>query len=718
MDNKLTAHELDKLYNDGEAADKGHFAEQRTNILLYIGKHFKDKTKQHLDRLKDTISQETKIKISENHIQVVCNRLIASIINQAPGAMIVPNNDNELADIKDAELCNSVKENGEKQMNYEEKLERLANNFVVTGEAVKFYYFDPYGGQLVGYKQATTDDGVPLFVGPDGKATTANVGLMGEPLKPLQGDEPVFEGEIKMEVVHPYNVIRHKSADNIDESPFLCFRKMITESEANKLIANHPDHEELETEIKKGTTSTFRVFDSTAGDYLESKGQVLVKYWFFRKCYDYPEGLFKIQIGNKIVTEGELPYGIWPIAYVGFRSVSGSPRSVAVIRDLRPAQTHLNYLVSNSAHHMVALSDDRVITQMGTKLQMGQTWNGIRSFSVNGPAPVIMPGRDAGQFEAQINRQVATIYRLADMDYQLQETKIQDPWALLFSRMSEKLKHAAYAKKFERFICEGWGIYIALSKRYLDDRAIIKRVGSREAINIAEFKSMRDDGYRIKVKPVSGTLEEQLGTSLQVQQILQYVGKDLPKNVVARIINLMPFVSKDAVVSDMLLTDKNIDNDILALDRGEFVPAMKDDEHDMYIKRLKSRMKEADFRTLNPQVQNMYQQRYQQHVDFQAQIAAELQQAQAGFVPTDGGLIKVSVYDDTTNQNMVMPYASIMWLKDKLAQQGVGQEMLQQMDKQTQNDILTKAQQLAAMNNHGMGQAAGMQQPTPMPLPA
>ncbi|MFN3454029.1 MAG: hypothetical protein ACK41T_03650 [Pseudobdellovibrio sp.] len=708
--------ELLKIYNDSEQVDKAHFAEQRTNILLYIGNHFKKKAQNFIERNKDSLSADTKLKLSENHIQVVANRFITNIANQVTGCLIVPNNPNELADIKDAELSNSVREDGEQRLNYHDKVEKLSNNYVVCGEAVQFFYFDPYGGKHIGYKQKLTDDGIPLYITPTGEETIESVGLMGEQLQPAQGDEPVFEGEIKMEVTHPYNLLRAKSAETIEDSPFLCIRKMLQISEAKKLIKNHPERESLESEIKTSNESTFKVFDASTGEYSDSKNQVLVKYWFFRQCYDYPNGYFKVQLNNKTIVEDELPFGIWPINYVGFRSVAGATRSVSMLRDLRPPQTHLNYLVSNSAHHMVALSDDKIITQMGTKLQMGQTWNGIRSFMVNGPAPVILQGRDAGQFEASINRQINAIYRLADMEYTLEESKIQDPWAMLYAGLSKKLRHALYASKFERFLCKGWEIYLALAKHYFDENTVIKKVGSREAVNIAEFKNMRNDGYRIKAKPVSGTLEEQIGASMEVQQILQYVGKDLPNSTKARIINLMPFISKEAVVSDLLLTDKNIDNDILSLDRGEFVPAQKDDEHDQYLKRLKSRMKQADYRLLPITVKKMYEERYQQHLAFQSELVADMQKAESGFIPTEGGLVKVSIFDSTTNQNMVLPYSAIMWTKDKLAQQGASQEVLSKLDQQTQKEILNKAQALAmSQQQNGMGMSVGMQQTQPMP---
>jgi hypothetical protein len=708
---------LNQLFKDGEKCDEKHFAEQRTNILLYQGEHFKKKASQFMERNKDVLTDNAKIKLSENHIQVIVNRWHTSVTNSAPGCLIVPNNENENADIKDAELCNSVKSYAEEQMNYEDKVDRLAKNLIITGEAFQFYYFDPYGGRLIGYQQKVDENGQPLFHAPDGTETTESVGVMGEQFQPVQGKEPVFEGEIKMKVVHPYNVIRHKAAESIDESPFLCMREMIALDEACKFIKDKPadEYKKIKASFKEGSESAFKVFDATSGEYGDTQGQVLIKYWFFRQSQKYPNGHFKIQICDEIVSEGDLPYGIWPIEYVGFRTVAGAARASSIIKDLRPAQTTLNFLVSNSAFHLIALGDDKVFTQLGSKLQMGPTWNGIRSFQVNGPAPTIMPGRDASQFERAIERQVNTIYRLSDDVYQTEESKMQDPTAMLYSRLSQKQKHSPIAKKFERFLCNGWKIYLALAKHYLDDNAVIKRIGKREAINIAEFRRVREDGYTIKAKPVSGTIEEQLGKSMEIREVLQYVGKELPMSTKAKLINQLPFVSKDSVMSDLLLTEKNIENDILALDRGEQIPAAKDDDHEQYLARLKARMKQADFRLLPPQVQQNYEMRRQQHVDFAAQLAQELREAEAGMWPMDGGLVKVDIYDNN-GKRMVMPSGALIKLQEVLAKQGAAQEHLQRLDKQTQIEIESKAQQLAAQNQQqGMGQAVGMQQPQPMP---
>jgi hypothetical protein len=667
------------------------------------------------------LGNDTKIKLSENHTGIICDRTKANILNQVPGVLMTPFNENERQDRKDAELSNSVKEAAEETLNYPEKLEKWVDGFVVVGECFSLNYFDPNGGEIIGYRQKVNQVGDPLYKHPlQGEVTDTHDMMTGQPL-PMAQDKtkPVFRGQIKKEVIDAYDVIRPKSAKSIDEAHWLCIRKMLSSDEAEALIPpNAANRDDILKEIKASSERVYQIFE-TNNEYRDSKDQVLVKYWFWRKCYKYPEGYFAVQIGQQILSQGPLPFGIWPIAYAGFKTTQGSPRGTGKVQDIRYAQTHLNFLVSNEAFHIVALGDDKVYTQMGTKLTQGSTYNGIRSFATNGPAPVVVQGRDASQFERKIDRQIATIYRLGDVEYETKETSIQDPLAMLYSSLKQRLKNAPYASKFERFLCEDWKIYIALAKKYMDEDEVIKCVGKREAINVAEFKNMRDDGYRIKAKPVSGTLEEQLGKYLNTREILQYVGKNLPKPVLARIINATPFLSKESIADDMLLTDRNIENDILAMDRGEYRPAMKDDDHEQYIPKLKAHMKSSEFKTLDPQIQTMYFKKYQEHVNFSAQLVQEKQRAEQGFIPTGGGQVKFDLLDDK-GKRMSADVASVQWFLKQLEAQGVTQEALQAADQDTQNQILMKAMQLAQPPQQqqpqpGMGMSAGMQPPLAKP---
>lgn len=714
-----TIDELKTWYADAENVDKAHAAEIRTNILLASGNHYKNLPKRGYERVLDQVGTDTKLRLQENHIGKVCNRYISTIVNASPSVQCVPYNENELSDQKDAELSQAVVKDGEEKLGTENIIDKHANAFVIQGETAAFFYWDPYAGKQVGWEQAVSENGEALYKHPmtgEPTADAQSAGVMGEviPHEPLQGDAPVFEGQIKWEIVHPYNLKRAKTAETFEDTPFVIIDKLVTKKEAMLVIKNNPNEEELKRAITENGDQSFKIFEGASGEYVDKKDQVLLKYWLFKPCYDYPKGWFAIQCNDAVLFENELPFGIWPFEFAGFRASAATPRCKSIIKDLRHPQLELNRLVSSAAYATMAFGDDKLITQMGGKVTLGTAYNGIKHLMVSpGANPQYFPGRDGGQFEGQIARQVKTIYDLADMDYEMQNqsTAQQDPQAMLYMSLKQKAKFSPYAAKFQRFVVNCWKIYLSLAKKYFSDDRIIKAVGRREAINIAEFKSMRDDGYQIKVVPANNDVDSLIGKNLQITTLLQYAGKDLPPEVKARLARMLPFMNEDAIFNSMLIDDENIESDILALDRGEQVESHPDDNHDMYIKRLTHRMKQSDFRLLPPNVQQNYMMLRKAHQDAKAQQLQELQKAQAGFIPSGGALVKADLYGKD-GRRMTMPYEALKWLEEKLAQQGQTQDELKALGDQQAIQVMQMSQQ---QQQPGMSQAVGMQQPSPMP---
>ncbi|MNJ94803.1 hypothetical protein D3C87_125060 [compost metagenome] len=708
---------LDALYKDGESADAALFTEMRSNCLLHSSDHYK-KISQALDRgLRESRTAEAiRLKLTKNHIQVITKTYINNIVSEAPGVKVLPFNQKQLQDQKDAELSQAVWSDAEEKQNIESKIDGWAQDFVVIGEMAAKIYWDPTKGAFKGYRQATDENGNPLFKAETGDHVTQSVGLLNQPLEPVASEEPVFEGQMVIEPILGFNIIRDKQAESMNDSRFLCIRRMVAIEDVNAMLVDLPEEEKEEKSkfvVESGKT-TFKVFDATSGDYSDAKGQVMLREFYFRPCAQYPNGYFYIATDLGILFEDELPYGIFPIITGGFDNIQSSPRARSIIKPLRAPQAEINRMASMISTTQITLGDDKIITVAGSKLSKGAQWAGLREFSVAGPPPTILPGRSGEQFEGSLAREVNEIYRLANMEYETKESQGVDPQAMLYKNLAQRKKYALYVRRFERFLKQVAQTYLQLAKRYLPDEYLIKAVGKREFINIAEFRRVEDNGFNIKVKPMSQDIDSMFGKQLNINQTLQYIGKDLPKEVQGRLLRMMPFMNDDQAFDYLTIDDENIDSDILALDRGESRPANPEDNHSLYIQRLTHRKKQADFALLDPQIQELYEQKIQMHRQMEAQVAAELQAAQAGFIPSGGGLVKVDFYGPD-GKRITLPYESIQWLVQKMDQQGQTQEDLAMLDQHNQSQILQAAQ---AMNQQqGMGQhAVGMQQPMP-PMP-
>lgn len=704
MAKKHTITELNKLWREGESADSALFSEIRSNICLHSGDHYKKTAQVLRERLKTSSSNEgSKLKLTKNHIQVITKTYISNIVSQAPGIKVLPFNPKELQDQKDAEISQSVWSDAEIKQDVDAKIDSWAMDYVVAGEMAARIYWDPNKGKLKGYSQAIDEEtGLPLFKHPTKGVCADECDEMGNPLEPHASEEPVFEGELCIESIHPYNLIRSNSAETMNESPFIGYRRMAPVEDVKAMIKGHENEEELEKFITESSETTFKVFEATTGEYAESRGQVLIKEYYFRKSSAYPEGYFYITTDAGILFEGPLPFSIFPIITEGFDSIPSSPRSRSIIKALRGPQAEINRMSSQIATTQISLGDDKVITQTGSKLTKGSSWSGLREFQISGgAAPTIMAGRSGDQFEASLAREVNEIYKLANLDFELADNNMTDAYAAIYKSLSQKKKYAMYVKKFERFLSNVAKTYLMLSKRYLPDDYLIKAAGKREYVNLAEFRDVSDEGFNIKLKPVMNDVDSMMGKQLNINQILQYVGKDLPKEAVGRMLRMLPFMNESQAFDHMTIDDECIDADILALDRGEPVPVKKNDNHDLYITRLNHRTKQTDYRLLPPEIQALYDQKISEHEQVKAQQLQEIKAAQSEFIPSGGGLVKLDVYD-SNGKRMVVPYESAQWLIQKMQQQGQAQDQLQMQEQSVQNDILQKAQ---AMSQQQMDQS-------------
>lgn len=714
---EMNIAKLNEIYNKAESCDKEHFSEARSNILLMSGDHFKRVADSLRGRFRDVnVPNEAKIRLTKNHTKRAINIITNAIWTQSPGLKITPYNESEVQDQKAAELCDSVYQHGKYKYDFTSKWRSALHDFTEIGECWYKIYWDENKGELIGYEQKVTKDGVALHLDPNGEPTHEPQSIDPMTMQVVEHEpmpdekKPVFKGDVAFEKIYAFNLLRCPSAETMEESPYLIVRKMLDYDEAMKLAGGD---EAKMAMIKNASGSTYKVFDAQKATYQDAKDKVLFREYYYRPCVKYPEGYFYITTEGGILFEGELPFGIWPLVGDGFENIQTTPRGKSRIRAIRPIQGEINRAASSTATHQLVLSDDKILIQSGSKVSKGAELPGIRTVTYTGAAPTILPGRSGEQYFNYLVNSIDELYKIAEVDEEVEEKQAQqDPYAQLYQAMKFKKKFTIFAEKFQGFQRRFVELYLKIQKAYMPDDEVIRAVGRREQINISEFKAIRDGDYSIKVAESSDDLESMMGKNLQIREVLQYIGKDLSPEVQGQMIRGMSFLNKEEMLGDLTLTYDNIKSDILALDRGQYRPAMKDDDHQQYLKKLKSRMKQRDFDYLDPQIRAMYQQKYQEHEQFAAELAKELQEAQAGFIPASGALIKTDYYinpdpnNPAKSQRALLPAEAVGWLIKRLEAQGSAQKQLQMLPQASQAEILQMSgggapSQQGAMNEYG-----------------
>jgi hypothetical protein len=529
-----------------------------------------------------------------------------------------------------------------------------ADDMVGISEVFTKVYWDEYAGQMIGYEQLVNELGEP------------SVDQFGQPV--ADESKPQYAGQLRFEEVFAFNVLRDPDCQNIKESPWYCIRKSV---QKEKLIAMFPDKSKY---IEASSEQPFLVFDATQGYRRSETKECMVREWYFRACPQYPQGYYYITVPGQILDEGELPSGIFPLVCERFDNIQTKARGISAIDPLRPNQIEINRCASAMATHQVTHGDDKLVFQNGAKYSAGASLPGIRTITTSGAAPVVIEGRVGMQYLDYMLACIKEMYELAEIDDEDNEANLE-PHTLLYRSASQKKKFSRYIQRFENFVKDVCSLYLRMAKHYYNEETFILSAGKHEAINITEFKNTNDQSYEIVIEPQADDIETKLGRQMSITNILQYVGGQLDKEMIGKLIRQMPYANVEADFADLTMDDDCATNDLLALDRGQMPLMSASDNHSYLVKRAMSRMRESDFQLLDEQIQENYKAYVKEHLAMVEEEKQAVVRAQSGFIPDSGALIGVDYYvQDPNNPERTrrarMPYGAVAWLAQKLEDQG------------------------------------------------
>ena len=665
---------LNKMYDEAVTIDRRIFAEQRSNVLLYAGEHYAKTDSKIWGPIREMskLDNSTKIRITKNHTQKICNIFSNGLITYAPGVAIGPRNEKELQDQKAAELHNSVWQYIKETQHLDAEIENYAQDFIVHGEVFAKVGWNDQKGRHVAYKQAVDKDGNPMWDQEPDEAT-------GFPGVPTQGDA-VFSGELEFTRLFSFNMLRDSRARSIKDSSFLCYQQLMPIEDAKVFCNGDKSKIEL-VEGSDADSADYVAFDIGDRRYVETKDQCLIMEWFFRPCAKYPKGLYIMSTKRGKIMEMELPNGIFPIVYGGCSEMSNTPRHYSIIKVLRPLQAEVNRCASKVVEHQITLGDDKVVSPMGGKMSQGATLPGVRHIQVSGDVKVI-EGRSGAQYLDWLTSNIAEMYSIVGLPEEEDEKNVNlDAYQLLNMSMKQKKRFSKLVGKFERFLKDLAFTALDIHRFYVPDDELIPMIGRTEQVNIEEYRNASPLSYQIKVQEQTDDMESKLGKTLQINQLIQYAGNNLQKEDLGRLMRNSPYANKEGLFEDWTTEYDNATNDILALDRGKYPPARMYDKHEYQVQRLESRMSKSDYPNLHPFVQSLYQKKVEEHNQAIAINLQKVQLAQSGFIPADGPLIPIDLYvQDPTSpkktQRARIPMGAALWLIKKLESQGVQQQAL------------------------------------------
>lgn len=692
------------LLEQAESSQGELFADMRTNVLLTHGNHYTKKGSKFWEGIRqaENLSKDQKIRLTNNHVQVVTKGYHNNILSMAPDVAFRPANQNELKDTKVAQFHTRVWQDAKEKYKLKRKRRELAKDFVEIGEFWIFLTWDPNAGDFLGYEQ---------LVDEQGQAVVDQQGA------PVRTDKPRFAGAFVWKRFHGFNTRTDPSSTSIDTRRWVSFREMLEVKDLKARYKNDPEKAAL---LQDSDDRTFRVFDGNS--YAEKKGLVQVDTFLVKPCADYPLGHYWISTDSGDLEEGDLPKGVWPVVYCGFDEVATSDRSHSIIKCIRPYQAEINRIASHIVQTQLALSWDRILLTGEGSLTPGGQSNGFKVTKLRAGNFTVVPGRTGDQFLPYLQSCVSGLYKAANMDLEMMEKPLQtDPYSALFATMRDKKRFVIYAEKFSEAWKELALLHNRLSKVFLSDEQLTKIVGAPEAANIPEFRNSDDLCLQVVADEVTDDLESRMGQQLAVNHLLQYAGPNLPPDQLGKIIRMMPYVNREGMLDELTMNEDRGTNMILSLDRGRPFPVRPTGDHPYFLKRLDHRMGQADYDSLPQEVHTLYEQTIAALEQAQAQKQMAEESVKAGLIPTGGYFVGIDFYvNDPTQPSKTkrarVPFDAVVWLLQRLEAQGITQDAMAQVDPTVQAEIQAQMQAQAPgqISQGAPVQQGGGEQPLPM----
>lgn len=680
----MTDNKDDNVQKLNEEFDKSSTAyhrincEKRTNLNLYLGHHFL-KTSDELNRRleKQGIDKSTRIRVTKNHIYKICEYITNSIISGGADHDVFPANESELQDQKAAELHRAVLSKWKADNNFKALTRSLARDYVVDGEIAVKVFWNPMLGETLSEEVAIDEE--------TGKQTT-NV---------------VKAGDVEVERIFAWDLIIPENAKSMEQATWVGYQKMMPTKKLKEIAP-----EDKKDRIEDSSEKTFEIFDPTTGGYNHRKGMTLIREKFIKPCQKYPNGYFYMFNEDIVIHEGELPKGHpFPIRITGFTEVPTSPRSVSIIRQLRPLQVNVNYGASQQIITQMTLGQDKLIMLGGADLQYNGSHRGVEKYKTNSlQSPTVLPGRSGVQFVESMNSSISEMYNIANVPEMGQDkaSAQMDAQTALFRSIKDKQRFSIHTEKFIEFAQGLLEDVLRLKKLYMHPKDIVNVVGRPERVNVPEFKSAENIGYQIKVNEVDENETKIIGKHIELVSMLQYGGKGMTPEMVALVGRNMPFLNKEEIFQEALIDYDTYKNIVLALDRGEQVPVMPFDNTDYLLPKITSRMRKADFRFLDQAIQMNYQGFIQQLQQAKAAQIQQLKLQQSQLIPTSGAMVPIQIYREVPKaeggvkyERVQVPYDALEDLVAKLEQQGVTLDPMKKMEQATQAEVAQMLNQQA-----------------------
>ena len=665
---------LDRYYKEAAENDSQAFREMRQCIRLHTGKHLSggsDSAGPYESR-----ANSNELKIVVNHIPRIAGVYLNEILSHAPDIFVTVKDEGDIRASRLAKMNKYVwEEHKKKSRLYEEKMRLEILNGIITGEiAVKLYWDNE-------------------------------------------------KNWVKEEPILPFDLLRAPGITDIGDSPWYIHRKIYREEELRKMYGPQIGSALADEGSNTIENTDFLVFSTQDKEYSEFRG-VEIREFYLRPNSEHPRGYYVFFMRDRILEQGELPGGLFPIVIRRLQSSLMLPRGYSFIRTVTATQMEINRAMSQDANNMYHFGGDKIVTSARSALSVGESFHGTNHLKVSSYGPLkdsflYVEGSGMPKYMDYVSNLIKQMDYQVNLQTKLEEKKDArsgDISFVLYSRIRDKERFATLGTNYEGYLKEKAESVLSLLRFYLGPNDFIPQGHAEDKVLIEDFRNTSDLDYTFSVDVVSGSAEDVFSKQMLIQSTMQYLGKDfLSRTDIGMMMAHTSLANDKGFIANLTSDHDAVVNDMINIEKG-IMPRITDTMNFKYkMEKITARTNRPDFQFLWPETQQMYEQFLQMCGQKMAEIQEEELRLEKNFIPMDGPVTKIDMLHNMPNaegkvkqERMTLPVKAVNWLVGVLAKQSQVKDQIQGLSPDTQNDIIGQMPPIdQQLEVGGGGQLAG-----------
>lgn len=492
------------------------------NLAFYRGKqyvNFNPVTKQvYALPVEEGEKPRYRVRLVSNQVVTGSHSLLSKLTKTKPSMFASPGS-SDYEDRKAAELAEALLEHWWSTFELSSKLEEALLWSIIGGQGYWKIGWDPYAGRKTSFM--LNPMGQPIVTDAEKEVFRAELEKYGIPPQ----EQTVYEGDIKVEVLSPDNVLLDSNAKVFEDAEYAFCRHFMTPDEIKMKW-----QVEVEADSVPGEMDISMPFDNASNALDKTVKAVWVGY--FRPSPQLPEGRYVVFIDTpkQILQDEPWPYPFMQLPLVKFPGirVPGSVYDDAVVTHARPLQKELNRTLSQIVEYKNLMMRPRIWAPVGSVRMKLTTEPGVvqEYIPIQGlrPEPESLPSLPPYVFEhlKDINARLNDVFGLSEVAQGQVPPNVEAGIAIDLLQEMATDRIAPTIKLMELAIARAGNMMLALAQAYYKEPRTINIAGSSGVGASRSFTTADITGnIDVKVEAGSGLPRTRAGRQARVLQLYQ-----------------------------------------------------------------------------------------------------------------------------------------------------------------------------------------------------